>query len=218
MGAGFGAVGTSVGALFVGVGTVAVGLGVDVGVGVSGANVGTGVAAAGAGVGGIWASEVGELTGDAVVAAPGPRVAVGIVCAVSAGSGAAGVGLGAIVGVAAVVGAWAGVGSEHAASVVRATRRVMVAVRNSFSAGSFLSSLGIHHPFYLFANSFLFLQRSVTQGAGFCRPCLGRHLRCKVAVRGLGGRLATVAVWRLHPVEYRILGDHRVRLPWSTFQ
>ena len=64
----------------------AVVVGVGLGVGVSDASVGTGVG--GSGVGVVVASGVGELAGNAVVAAPSLGVAARISCGVSGGSGA----------------------------------------------------------------------------------------------------------------------------------
>ena len=69
--------------------------------------------------------------------------AVGLSACGSVGTGNS-VGVGVAVGDGAEVGArvsGAGVGSEQAVRVASVTRRVMVAVRNSFSTGSFLSFL-----------------------------------------------------------------------------
>ena len=106
VGAGFGAVGTSVGALFVGAGTVAVGVGVDVS----------------AGVGSDVASGAGMLAGNGVVVAPGPGV--------SEGSAASVTGLGNDVGPSVVAGTVAaappcvGVCSPQASRAARITRNI----------------------------------------------------------------------------------------------
>ena len=78
--------------------------------------------------------EVGVLVGVAL------GVAVGLSVGASVETGTS-VDVGVAVGVGVEVGAWvsgAGVGSEQAVKVASVTRRVMVAVRNSFSTGSFL--------------------------------------------------------------------------------
>ena len=127
MGVGFGAVGTSVGALFVGAGTVAVEVGVDVGagVGVSGASVGTGEGAAGVCVGSDVASGPWESAGNGVVAAPGPGAGAAVGSKVTVDSG---------VSVRAT--SWVGVGSpqaKRAARVTRAARRNRIFTGGPFS-------------------------------------------------------------------------------------
>ena len=105
-----------------GMGTVFVGVnaGMGPGVGVSGAFVGPAVGAAGAGVGSDVASGAGELAGNAVVAAPGPRGAVssgayvtGLSADVAASAGA---------GTVATAAPGAGVCSPHASRAARITR------------------------------------------------------------------------------------------------
>ena len=120
MGTGFGAVGTSVGALF-----VATGAGVGTGTVVAGV-----VVDVGAGVGSDVAPGLRESVGNGAVAAPGLGVVVGTACWASAGSGAGVVALGADVAPSeedgTVVTATPGVGvcspqASRAARITKAT-------------------------------------------------------------------------------------------------